>query len=248
MEGLVVIGPAGSGKSTLIGALSRWMRKFSTIKIGKINMDPGADVLPYKPDFDIRSIVRAEEVMKNEKLGPNGAMVRSMEIVEERLDEVIDSILSLNADYYLIDTPGQMDAFVFRRSGRAIVEKISSKIRTAGIYLSDCERDVEDFVTAILMGKIAELRLNIRVIPVLNKIDLGGEDLRSLWERIMRGNLKAVEIGGGVGSEALMELIKSISLFSMPVEVIGISALRMEGLEHLFSKLNEVWCSCGDMT
>ena len=248
MEGLIVLGPAGSGKSTLIGALSRWMTKFTVVKTVRINMDPGADILPYKPDFDIRSVVRAEDVMKNEKLGPNGAMIRSMEIVEERLDDVISSILSLNADYYLIDTPGQMDAFVFRKSGRAIVERISSEIRTAGVYLSDCEREVEDFITAIIMGKIAELRLNIRIIPVLNKIDLGGENLRSLWEDVIRGNLRSVRMHKGVESEALMELIKSISLFSTPVEVIGISALNMEGLENLFSKLNEVWCSCGDMT
>lgn len=248
MEGLVVIGPAGSGKSTLVGALSRWMARFATIKIARINMDPGADILPYRPDFDIRSVVRAEDVMKNEGLGPNGAMIRSMEIIEEKLDYVVGSILSLNADYYLIDTPGQMDAFVFRKPGRVIVERISSEMRTAGIYLSDCRGEMEDFVTAILMGKIAELRLNIRIIPVLNKMDLGGERLRDLWERIMRGDVRSVEVRGGVESEALMELIKSISLFSTPVEVIGISALRVEGMEKLFSKLNEVWCSCGDMT
>ncbi|MGB9631170.1 MAG: ATP/GTP-binding protein [Candidatus Methanodesulfokora sp.] len=248
MEGLIVIGPAGSGKSTLIGALSKWMTRFTVIKTARINMDPGADILPYKPDFDVRSIVRAEDVMKNEKLGPNGAMIRSMEIVEEKLDDIISYIKSLNADYYLIDTPGQMDAFVFRKPGRIIVERISSEIRTAGVYLSDCEREIEDFITAIIMGKIAELRLNIRIIPVLNKIDLGGEDLRSLWEDIVRGNLRPLEMHKGVESEALMELIKSISLFSTPVEVIGVSALRMKGLENLFSKLNEVWCSCGDMT
>ncbi|HRU81633.1 MAG TPA: ATP/GTP-binding protein, partial [Candidatus Methanomethylicus sp.] len=54
---LLVIGPAGSGKTSLTARLSEWMAKSGTSSC-LINLDPGAERLPYLPDYDVRSIVR----------------------------------------------------------------------------------------------------------------------------------------------------------------------------------------------
>jgi Conserved hypothetical ATP binding protein. len=35
-----------------------------------VNLDPGAEFLPYEPDFDIREILSLSEVMSEYSLGP----------------------------------------------------------------------------------------------------------------------------------------------------------------------------------
>ncbi|MGQ9597722.1 MAG: ATP/GTP-binding protein, partial [Thermoproteota archaeon] len=73
---IVFIGPAGSGKTTLVSRYGEWLSKGSQ-KIIFINLDPGADEVPYSPSFDVRDYFTVEEIMRKEGLGPNGAMMRA---------------------------------------------------------------------------------------------------------------------------------------------------------------------------
>jgi len=49
--------------------------------------------------------------MVKEGLGPNGAMIRAMEILNEVKDKVVGQIISRSKDLVLIDTPGQSEVF-----------------------------------------------------------------------------------------------------------------------------------------
>jgi GTPase SAR1 family protein len=77
-----------------------------------VNLDPGADVLPYKPVVDAREYVAVEGLMREKGLGPNGALVESMQVLYERRDELLERISRLEADVVLVDTPGQMELFL----------------------------------------------------------------------------------------------------------------------------------------
>jgi len=48
-----LIGPAGSGKSTLASAFSDWLLD-QGFDVALVNLDPGAEWLPYRPDVDAR--------------------------------------------------------------------------------------------------------------------------------------------------------------------------------------------------
>ena len=61
--------------------------------------------------------------MALEKLGPNGALIRSMELAMNSIDEIIEKIASLKYPYVFVDTPGQMELFLFRDFGVELVEK-----------------------------------------------------------------------------------------------------------------------------
>ena len=60
-----VIGPAGSGKTTLVKALVEYLQEYNQeITIVTINLDPGCRTLSYTPDIDIRDYVTVDAVME----------------------------------------------------------------------------------------------------------------------------------------------------------------------------------------
>jgi len=92
---VVMIGPAGCGKTSLVASFGRWLKSELEEDPVYVNLDPGVLNLPYRPAYDVRSMVKVEELMREEDLGPNGAMTRAAEVVEERLDEVIRGVRSI---------------------------------------------------------------------------------------------------------------------------------------------------------
>ncbi len=253
MDAVIVLGTAGSGKTTFTAKYSEWLKeRFSPFKSRTINLDPGALNLPYDPDFDVREIISVNELMEKEGLGPNGALVRAAEIMVSKVDEIVRMICSLPCDHLVIDTPGQMEIFAFRPLGRVLCEHLSSCLNLAAVFLGDHEpgRELEDVVSSAMLAKILELKLGVTVIPLLNKVDLWkGEPVDEIWEMVLRGELDSMRGGKeGVLSDALMELISALSSFRSSVRVTAISAKEGIGFQEVFDLLNEVWCSCGDMT
>jgi GTPase SAR1 family protein len=59
--GCMVVGPAGSGKSTFCHAIQEAAEQQGrTIKV--CNLDPAAEVFKYKCDIDIRDLVSLDDV------------------------------------------------------------------------------------------------------------------------------------------------------------------------------------------
>ena len=47
-----------------------------------VNLDPANDRTSYSPDLDVRNLLTLEEVMGEEELGPNGAILYALEELE----------------------------------------------------------------------------------------------------------------------------------------------------------------------
>lgn len=255
MQGIFITGIAGSGKTTLTKNYVEWLRNRFNARACAVNLDPGVMELPYRAIFDAREIVRVNDLMVSEGLGPNGALIRATEILAERVDEVVERISSLNYDYVVIDTPGQMEVFALRWAGRVISEELRKVMSLAGVFLGDHEpgREVIDSVTAAFLSKIVELKLGIPMVPTVNKMDLWKDlKIKETWESFLRGDVERsrllIEREFGVLSELLIELSEALKSFSSPVRVIPISATRAIGFSELFDAINEIWCACGDLT
>jgi GTPase SAR1 family protein len=76
--GQVVIGPAGSGKSTYCHAIQD-MASMLKRRIMVINLDPAAESFKYRCDIDIRDLISLDDVMQELSLGPNGGLVYCLE-------------------------------------------------------------------------------------------------------------------------------------------------------------------------
>ena len=84
-----------------------------------VNLDPAVLNVKFHANIDIRDSVKYKAVMKEYKLGPNGAILTSLNIFAAQFDQVIKLIedKSDNLDYVILDTPGQIEAFSQSASG-----------------------------------------------------------------------------------------------------------------------------------
>lgn len=61
-----------------------------------------------------------KEVMKQYKLGPNGAIVTSLNLFSTKFPEVITFIEKSQNEHCVLDTPGQIEVFTWSVSGKYI--------------------------------------------------------------------------------------------------------------------------------
>jgi GTPase SAR1 family protein len=176
-----LIGTAGSGKSTLTYNLQQWMslRELDSITV---NLDPGAENLPYEPDVDIRDWISLEEVMDTYKLGPNGAQIACADMIALNALDLKKSIQSFKTDYIFMDTPGQLELFVFREAGKYIIEFLNPE-RSIVTYLLDpaLAKTASGFATQLLLSVSTNFRLDHPQINILSKADmLSNEELKHI--------------------------------------------------------------------
>jgi len=167
-----MIGTAGSGKSTLTHTFKQWtgLRGLDAITV---NLDPGAENLPYEPDVDIRDWISLEEVMKSYGLGPNGAQIACADMLALNTSDIKKSIESFKTDYILMDTPGQLELFVFREAGKYIIKFLNPN-RSIIAYLVDyaLAKTATGFVSQLLLSISANFRLGYPYINILSKADM----------------------------------------------------------------------------
>jgi len=246
MYNIIVIGPAGSGKSTLTASFGGWLEE-NGHRVGYINLDPGADSPPYNPTFDIRTVVTLEEIMLKEKLAPNGALIRAAEIIESSLPSVVEKFESAvaEADIRLIDTPGQMEVFLFRNLGPSLVSLLQGRILTLDLIEPGLLRNETDLITLRLLGLLTEIRLGVPSIEVLNKSDLyGSVDIKKIEEAIPETGMRAC----GLSEELNERLQQTVQSLRKCQRMISVSSRSGAGMDELYKELGECFCSCGDLS
>ena len=137
-HGLLILGPAGSGKSTFSAALSEHMQsQHKRNRPTLVNLDPAAEDLSYTPDIDVRDLISADDAAEAMGLGPNGSLVFCMEYLVDNLEWLVESLQQAcpsDHEYVIFDCPGQIELFthipVFRRVIRTL-EEASFRIGTA---------------------------------------------------------------------------------------------------------------------
>jgi hypothetical protein len=233
---VIVVGPAGSGKSTFVKTFSDYLRS-KEYDTKAVNLDPASDAI-YNAHADVRDFVKAEDVMRRYKLGINGALLKSMELAVGYIHELI-----LNGDFVLYDTPGQMELFLYSKAGIKMLEEISSTL-TAGIFLADSEvaSTPENFVSILAQCAVVSLRTAIPTLTVFNKCDIADVKFSISELEVLLSKKR------GVLAELMEKLLVFIGYTTLPYRVIKISAVKSKGFDDVFSALNELFCSCGDIS
>jgi GTPase SAR1 family protein len=247
---IFILGTAGSGKTTLAINFYKWLNEKAK-KACFINLDPGNLNLEIKPEVDVREWVRSEEVMKKFNLGPNYAIIKSMELIEKRIEVICKRIEKCEAEFKIVDTPGQIELFLYRDVGQKILKKIASKERSVILFLIDVN-DLEDekFVSIVAWNAIVMLRLAENVVTLINKIDLlESKEIEILKKKILKKeffeNLKRKEDYRSLIAESLEKFFDFTSLSQRPI---FISALKQKNFEEIENVIKEICCVCGDLT
>ncbi len=220
MRAIFITGTAGSGKSLLTSTLLPWFAEKGA-SIASVNLDPGAQNLPYEPDVDIRDYLDLSTVMQNYELGPNGALILAADLLATRMNDINEAVDSINPDYAIFDTPGQIELFAYRNSGPYVVDNVNSDAKTV-LFLFDSTlvSTPSHFVSISLLSASIALRLKAPQIGVLSRRDLLGPGIRQVMT--WAGNATKLE-------EALYEESKG-SIYQLSSTVLR--GLAKSGFSH----------------
>ena len=249
---IFTIGTAGSGKSFLTSAFSDWL-KLKKQNVISVNLDPGVLNLPYTPDIDIREYVSLEKIMDEYSLGPNGALVMAADLIAGEVDTLKSEIEELNADYVLIDTPGQMELFAFRASGPYIVNELSTDPKVM-LYLFDStfSANPSNYISNIFLASAVYTRFTIPMLYILSKTDLvPNKEIIKILKWGTSSSLLEDAIDETVSdTKRLMSrgLIHLVSRLGLSISLIPISSTKETGFVNLHATLMRIFSGGEEVT
>lgn len=240
---VVVFGPAGSGKTTLVGEFGRYLSE-QEFSVAYVNLDCAVESLPYRPNFDVRNYFTLVDVMRRFGLGPNGALVKSMELLLDLVGEVSSKLekLGLLYDYVFVDTPGQLELTLFHDAVVKLVESFARRGLALFLTPADMLKRPRDLVFLNLMALAVRVRFEIPLVTVLTKADLLD---REFVERLRAGVAQGL---GGLEEDLVAELASIVDRLEKKQRLIKVSAITREGFDDLQTILHEVFCTCGELT
>ncbi|KAK1808779.1 hypothetical protein LTR12_016859 [Friedmanniomyces endolithicus] len=270
---VICVGMAGSGKTTFMQRINAHLHEkhqqspTTTAPPYFLNLDPAVRSVPFDSNIDIRDSVNYKEVMKQYNLGPNGGILTSLNLFSTKIDQVM-GILEKRClpqpspqqeqqtappkplpTHILLDTPGQIEVFVWSASGSILLSALASSFPTVLAYIIDTPRttaNTSTFMSNMLYAISILYKTRLPMILVFNKTDVKGEEEAVEWMRdfeafqaaLRKEEEDAMGGEGGSGGGYMGSLLNSMSLvleeFYNALSVVGVSAMTGEGVEGFF--------------
>ena len=242
MKAIFVTGTAGSGKSMLTSKILEYYQK-NGVFASVLNLDPGVESLPYRPDVDVRDYVDIVQIMQQYDLGPNGSMIMANDLIASKIDDIQNEIHGVNPDYLIVDTPGQIELFAYRASGPFFIQNIDAGEKT-NIFLYDGTMIASptNFISISLLATSIKLRLGLPTINVMTKTDLIPDKIDQIlkWSSdpiSLEEELKTLE---GETYSLATDILRTLNIGEFAGDLIPISNLTGEGMVNLQAALSRI--------
>jgi hypothetical protein len=185
----LVIGPAGSGKSTYCAAMARHGEAIGW-KISVVNLDPAAEHFDYNPIVDVRDLITSADVMQDQELrmGPNGALIFAMEYLVQNEDWIEENFADYDEEYIVFDCPGQIELYAYLNVMNKLVQHLTRfDFRMCAVFVMDCTfaSDRSKFFSGILVSLSTLINLELPFINILSKTDLLTEREKQQLEQML---------------------------------------------------------------
>ncbi|KAG7879588.1 hypothetical protein KL938_003641 [Ogataea parapolymorpha] len=248
---ILCVGMAGSGKTTFVQRLNSHLHAKKQAPY-VINLDPAVLKVPFGCNIDIRDSVKYKKVMENYNLGPNGAIVTSLNLFSTKIDQVI-SLVEKKSDRFkhcIVDTPGQIECFIWSASGAIITEAFASTFPTIIAYIIDTPRSSSPttFISNMLYACSILYKTKLPMIVVFNKTDVRDSKFATEWmsdfeafQDALRSNSELNDETSN-GSGYMASLVNSMSLmleeFYSTLDVVGCSAYTGAGFDEFLDAVD----------
>lgn len=260
---IACIGMAGSGKTTFMQRVNAYLHSKKTPPY-VLNLDPAVLNVPFEPNIDIRDSINYKEVMKQYNLGPNGGILTSLNLFATKVDQIL-ALMERRAKpttatarppkHFLVDTPGQIEVFVWSASGSILLESLASSFPTVIAYIIDTPRtcSTSTFMSNMLYACSIFYKTKLPMVLVFNKTDVQDADFAKEWmtdfeafqaalhEEEEKGAFGGEGFGGGSGY--MSSLLNSMSLmleeFYKHLSFCAVSSMTGEGIDEFFEAVEE---------
>ncbi|KAL2043461.1 hypothetical protein N7G274_003768 [Stereocaulon virgatum] len=267
---IVCVGMAGSGKTTFMQRINSYLHSKREPPY-VINLDPAVRNIPFESNIDIRDSLNYKEVMREYNLGPNGGILTSLNIFATKIDQIINILEKRTAPNpdtpkakliknIVVDTPGQIEVFVWSASGSILLDSLASSFPTVIAYIIDTPRtsSTSTFMSNMLYACSILYKTKLPMILVFNKTDVKDAAFAKEWmtdfetfqdalkQEEDSGSFGGVEGSGGglgAGSGYMGSLLNSMSLmleeFYRHLSVVGVSSMTGKGIDEFFQAVSE---------
>lgn len=198
---IIVIGMAGSGKTTFTSSLQAHQERRKDSEEGQqqqqqqegatpaapyfVNLDPAVTQLNYSPNVDIRDTIDYQRLMEEYNLGPNGGILTALNLFTTKFDQVLGILerRSNDVDHIVIDTPGQIEIFTWSASGTIITDALATAMPTVVAYVIDTPRTLAPatFMSNMLYACSIMYKTKLPFILVFNKTDVQSYQFAKEW-------------------------------------------------------------------
>ncbi|TPX12494.1 uncharacterized protein E0L32_006906 [Thyridium curvatum] len=265
---IVCVGMAGSGKTTFMQRINAHLHAKKEPPY-VINLDPAVLNVPFDSNIDIRDSVNYKEVMKQYNLGPNGGILTSLNLFATKVDQILGLLEKRTTsdpanpsrkpiEHILVDTPGQIEVFVWSASGTILLESLASSFPTVIAYIIDTPRtaSTSTFMSNMLYACSILYKTKLPMILVFNKTDIKDASFAKEWmtdydafqaalqEDENSNAFGGVEGGENMGGTGYMgSLLNSMSMmleeFYAHLSVVGVSSMTGQGIDEFFAAVQE---------
>jgi hypothetical protein len=181
---ILMLGLAGAGKTSLTQRLTA-----SLLTLRKrpylVNLDPACHDPPFPVRIDIRDTLDFQLVKSQYNLGPNGGIVTALNLFATRFNDVMEILQSRASsyDYILIDTPGQIEVFMWSASGQIIMQSLGAVFPTVIAYVTDLKLSANPitFMSNMTYASSIIYKSRLPMVLALNKADQINPDYAKEW-------------------------------------------------------------------
>ena len=244
---IIVLGMAGSGKTTFVQRLSSDLYAGKGVQVKKapyvVNLDPACMEVPFPANVDIRDTVNYKEVMKQYGLGPNGAIVTSLNLFATKFDQVLNLLEKKRGvcDYVIFDTPGQIEVFTWSASGNIITEALAAQFPTVIVYVMDTVRSTNPvtFMSNMLYACSILYKTRLPFVIAMNKNDVVDHKFAVEWMEDFETYSEALRAETSYVSNLAQSLSLALEEFYCHIRTVGVSAMSGAGLDKFMEAVGE---------